>query len=99
MYSPCTGDDEAAAIGEKLVNERLAACVNIIPRIRSIYRWQGELVRNEEAVLIAKTPKPSVKRVIARIRELHSYELPSITAFCQADAEHQWQKWVTAQVK
>ena len=99
IYSPCAGRSEAEAIGERLVVERLAACANIIPAITSIYRWRGKLVKEKEAVLIAKTHRPLVDKAIARIGELHSYELPSITAFCEAAAEAKWRAWLAEQLK
>ncbi len=72
--------EEAAAIGKALVEERLVACCNIVPRIRSIYRWRGEVCDDAEALLIAKTRSELASEVIRRVRELHSYETPEAIA-------------------
>jgi periplasmic divalent cation tolerance protein len=66
---------EARKIAEMLIERRLAACVNIIPRIQSVYRWQGKVENAEEFLLIAKTSQGKEQEVHAAIREMHSYEL------------------------
>lgn len=68
--------EEADRIGEVLVSEKLAACVNIIPRIRSVYRWQGEVEWAEEWTLLIKTRSEAAEALIQRLRALHSYEVP-----------------------
>lgn len=68
--------EEADRIGEALVSEKLSACVNIIPRIRSVYRWQGEVEWAEEWTLLIKTRTETAEALIQRLRALHSYEVP-----------------------
>jgi periplasmic divalent cation tolerance protein len=68
--------EEAHTIGRALVGERLAACVNLLPEMTSIYRWQGAVQEDREHQLVIKTTRQQVNAVQARIRELHSYELP-----------------------
>jgi periplasmic divalent cation tolerance protein len=70
--------DEAERIGEALVEERLAACVSVIPVVHSFYRWEGRLQREHEALLLVKTLAEKSDAVMAFVRERHSYELPEI---------------------
>lgn len=73
-------EEEGARIARALVEERLAACVNIVPRIRSIYRWRGGVEDEAETLLIIKCSAGSLEKLEARVRELHSYEVPEILA-------------------
>ena len=73
-------EEEGARIARALVEERLAACVNIVPRIRSIYRWRGAVEDEAETLLVIKTSAASLEKLEARVRELHSYEVPEIIA-------------------
>ena len=72
-------ESESARISETLVSEKLAACVNATP-VRSCYRWNGEICRDREELLIMKTRESLFPRVMERIRELHPYEVPEILA-------------------
>ena len=78
----CTCPDEETAdrLAGSLVEEGLAACVNVIPAVASTYRWQGKLQRDREVLLLIKTTSAAYERLEARIRELHPYELPESVA-------------------
>lgn len=78
----CTCPDPATAerIAETLVGERLAACANIVPGLTSIYRWQGQIQRDSELLLLLKTRLAIYPLLEARIRELHPYQVPEIIA-------------------
>ena len=78
VYSTIGDIKDARRIAHTLVEEQLVACVNIIPKIESIYRWEGKIENDEEVVIIAKTKDMNVKKTIKRIKSLHSYELPDI---------------------
>ncbi len=78
VYMTAGSVGEAERIGRALVEERLAACVNILPGMRSIYRWEGAVESGEEAVLIAKTRADRFEALKARVRALHSYAVPCI---------------------
>ena len=78
VYMTAGSRDEAERIGRALVEERLAACVNIVPGMRSIYRWQGAVESADETILVAKTRAGLFDRLNARVRELHSYEVPCV---------------------
>lgn len=69
---------EARRIGDKLVTEKLAACVSALPNTTSTYRWRGKIERAKEVLLLIKTSNEKLDRLISRIKELHSYEVPEI---------------------
>lgn len=72
--------DKAPELAKRLVEERLAACVNIVPKVRSFYIWKGKLEDDEESLLVIKTTKEAVNRLTERLRELHPYEVPEIVS-------------------
>ena len=78
VYTTVDKMQDARKIAETLVEEKLVACVNILPKIESIYRWKDKIEHDEECVLIAKTVDANVKKTIRRIKELRTYELPDI---------------------
>lgn len=72
--------EEAVRIGKEMVNAKLAACANVIPRIQSIYRWNGKVVQEEEVLLILKSVKPRYRALEKAIKAMHTYEIPEIIA-------------------
>jgi len=80
IYVTTNNIQSARKISRTLVKERLVACVNIIPKIESIYWWKGKIEKSKEVVLIAKTVEDNVKKSIRRIKELHKYDVPEIIA-------------------
>jgi len=80
VYITASSEEEAERIGRVLVDEKLAACVNIIPGMRSIYRWQGSMEEAHEVVIIAKTMRAQFDGVEARVKSMHSSENPCIVA-------------------
>ena len=78
IYVVFADGEEAARIGRQMVEERLAACVNILGPVRSFYRWQGKVEEGEEVAAIFKASGVAVDRLIVRIAELHSYDVPCI---------------------
>jgi periplasmic divalent cation tolerance protein len=85
---------EAQRIGRTVVEEGLAACINILAPCRSIYRWQGRIEEAEEVPAILKTSEDVAERLIARLSELHSYDVPAITAWPVAWAVPPYADWV-----
>jgi periplasmic divalent cation tolerance protein len=81
IYSTTDTLDTARTIARSLVKEKLVACVHIIQKIESIYRWQGKIEEVTECVLLAKTSERNVKKTIQKIRSLHPYEVPEIIVF------------------
>ncbi|MBI2579830.1 MAG: divalent-cation tolerance protein CutA [Candidatus Aenigmarchaeota archaeon] len=93
----CRDEKEAERISEALVKERLAACCNIL-KAKSVYIWKDRLCREKECIVFAKTSEKKAKQCEARIKELHSYELPAIL-FVPAKASKEYEKWVKDSVK
>ena len=79
-FSTCPDADSAGRIATALVDERLAACVNVLPGVRSTYRWQGRLQQADEVLLVIKTTADRYPALQARLPELHPYELPELVA-------------------
>ena len=88
--------DEARKIAGALVERRLAACVNIVPQVESVYRWQGHVERASEWLLIIKTQANLFDRVSGAIKELHSYEVPECVMLSVSDGEQKYLDWITA---
>ena len=98
VYITTADEAEALRIGRALVERRLAACANVVPAIRSIYWWEGRLVEDGEALLFLKTRAGVLDRLIAAVRELHSYSVPCITAFPVVGGNPDYLAWVSAEV-
>ena len=99
VYMTAGSVAEARLIGETLVAERLAACVNLIEGMTSIYRWQGEVQRDAEVVLIAKTRKDRVDPLAERVGALHSYGCPCVVALPVEGGGKHFLDWIDEQVK
>jgi periplasmic divalent cation tolerance protein len=93
-----TSVEESEEIARILVEERLAACVNIT-EVNSYYRWEGKFCEDKEALLIIKTEKSRVDRIIERIKEIHSYELPEIIALPIVAGYDKYLEWVDESVR
>ncbi len=92
-------EQQAVEISEELIGRRLATCVNIVPCLRSIYRWKGKVCEDSEYLLLIKTPRRLFERIKAAIRELHSYELPEILCIRVEAAETAFHEWVLRMVE
>ena len=97
VYITCAGLDEARQIGRALVEEHLAACVNLRAH-ETIYRWQGAVEQGPEAALLAKTTRAAYPALEARVRALHSYTLPCIVAWTLAEGLPDYLDWIAASV-
>jgi periplasmic divalent cation tolerance protein len=91
-------EEQANLIAREIVERRQAACVNIVPGVRSIYRWKGKIRKDGELLLIVKTLEGELDDVTATIRELHSYELPEILSFRVDRGEQGFLDWIAASV-
>lgn len=101
VYITTKDRKEAKDIGRALVEEKLAACVNILDGMESIYRWEGKIVEENEAILIAKTPYHNVNELTNRVKELHSYDCPCIISFqlTEQEGNAEYQKWIINSTK
>ena len=89
---------EARKIARALIEKKLAACVNIIPRIESVYRWQGKVETAREWLLVIKTSQKRAKAVESAIKELHSYDLPECISIAIDGGSKEYLKWLGKQV-
>lgn len=88
--------DVAERIAKAVVDERLAACVSILPGVRSIYRWEGAICDEAEVLLIAKAPRDGFDALAARVKALHPYQVPEIVALDVAAGLSPYLAWVLA---
>lgn len=91
--------EEAARLAEMLVGARLAACVQIMPEVESIYHWQGNIERAPETLMLAKTTPENFAELESAVRALHSYQTPEIVALPITHASAPYLEWLTANVK
>lgn len=87
-------EEQANLIAGELVSRGLAACVNVVPGVRSVYRWQGEVVSDGELLLIAKIRESDFEAVAAAIRELHSYDQPEVLALPVSAGDPGYLAWI-----
>jgi periplasmic divalent cation tolerance protein len=86
--------DEAARIARVLVEEKLAACGNVVPGVRSIYRWQGKVCDEQEALLVLKLPAKRFPELRDRVVALHPYEVPEVVALRIEDGSEKYIDWI-----
>ena len=94
IYSTFGSVEEGKKIAHIIVEEKLVACINILPSVESIYRWHGNIEEDNECVLIAKTTDKNINKTIQRIKELHSYEVPDIVAIPITHGYGKYLKWI-----
>jgi periplasmic divalent cation tolerance protein len=99
ILSTCGSEEEAAKIAQHLVDNRLAACVNVIPQVKSVYRWQQKVESAQEWLLLVKTTAERFALVRDEIRGLHSYELPECIAIAIDDGSAAYLEWIEDNVK
>ena len=97
--STAGSEQEAQKIAHHLVEHQLAACVNIVPRIESIYRWQGKVETSPEWLLLIKTTAERFPAVRDAIRELHSYDLPECIAISIDDGSPEYLDWLAQSLR
>jgi len=94
VYVTAPGEKEAAALARALVESRLAACVSIVHSVRSIYAWQGRIEDDNELLMIIKTQRHLFDRLSAKVREIHSYDVPEIIALPIVEGSPDYLKWL-----
>ena len=97
IYVVAADSAEAERIAETLIEERLAACVNILGEIRSVYRWEGKIERAGEVALIAKTTVDCFEQLAKRVRDMHSYKTPAIVAWPIVTGDADYLKWIASE--
>jgi periplasmic divalent cation tolerance protein len=89
---------EAARLADMLIGQRLAACVQVLPEIESVYRWRGQIERQKEVLLIAKTTKAKFDTLEREVRAIHSYETPEIVALPLTAGSAPYLEWLNSSV-
>jgi periplasmic divalent cation tolerance protein len=98
VLTTASSQEEARRIANAVVERRLAACVNIIPQIDSIYRWKEKVEEAQEYLLLIKTTAPAVERLRDAIQELHSYEVPECIVFPIESGSEKYLNWIDESV-
>ena len=93
-FMTAASGEEAERIAEMLVEARLAACVQILPEMKSVYRWQGKIERQSEVLLIAKTTRSKFPELERRVRASHSFEIPEIVALPLVAGSAPYLQWL-----
>jgi periplasmic divalent cation tolerance protein len=99
ILSTASSEKEAMTIAQALIDQELAACVNVVPAIRSLYRWKGKIWNEVENLMLIKTTEDLFEDVKKTIKELHSYELPEVLMVRIDDGEKNVLSWIGSSVK
>jgi periplasmic divalent cation tolerance protein len=94
VFSTCANEAEADNLARMLVEARLAACVNVVPGVRSFYRWQGALEQSDECLLIIKSSRALFEDLRLRLAGAHSYELPETVAIPIVEGSPAYLRWI-----
>ena len=94
VFTTLPVDTDVAAFARSLVEERLAACVNLLPPMESVYRWEGRVERETERQLIIKTTRDRTMSLWERVRELHPYEVPEFVVVAIGDGNDAYLRWI-----
>jgi periplasmic divalent cation tolerance protein len=98
VFITTANSEEAARLADMLIERRLAACVQILPEMESVYRWQGKIERQKEVLLIAKTTNSRFEELERKVREIHSYETPEIVALPVTAGSPPYLEWLKSSV-
>jgi len=99
VLSTTASFEEAKKIAHALLDRRLAACVNIVPRIMSVYRWEGKVEEAEEYLLLVKTTAEAFPSLHEAMQQLHSYEVPECISLAIEEGSERYLNWITDSVK
>ena len=94
VLTTCPDEESAQTIARALVEQRLAACVNILPAVQSVYLWKGKIQQDQERLLIIKSTEQQYSKIEQGIRKLHPYELPEIIAVSITNGLNEYLKWL-----
>jgi periplasmic divalent cation tolerance protein len=94
VLNTCSSGDEAEKIARRLLEKRLAACVNILPGARSLYHWQGAIEESAEFLLLIKSRRGSVREVAREIQRVHSYDVPEVVVLPIVDGSERYLEWL-----
>ena len=98
VFVTCESKEEAEKIAQAVVTEKLAACVNVLPGIRSCYVWEGKMTWAEEVLLVIKTTRGRFGQLRNRVKALHSYEVPEVVSVSVDEASQSYLDWIDTSV-
>jgi periplasmic divalent cation tolerance protein len=99
VLSTCANEADAARVGRALVEARLAACVSVLPGLRSCYRWQGAVETADEALLLIKTSRELFADLKAELEKIHPYELPEVLALPVVEGAENYLNWMSVNLR
>ena len=99
ILSTCASEDEAQRLARKLLEERLCACVNIVPQVQSLFHWQGKVDSGTESLLIIKSSRELFAAVASAIESLHSYEVPEVIALPIIEGSANYLNWLRSNLR
>ena len=94
VFVTVPSQEVAEELGHAVVEEQLVACVNILPAVTSIYRWEGKIAQDDELLMIMKTQTSLVEALTVRVQELHPYDLPEVIALPITGGSESYMKWI-----
>jgi periplasmic divalent cation tolerance protein len=99
VLATCASEEEAERLARLLVEARLAACVSVVPRLKSFYRWKGEIESADEFLLVIKSSRPLFGALRAELQKHHSYEVPEVIALPVVDGAAEYLDWLAANLQ
>jgi periplasmic divalent cation tolerance protein len=94
VFSTASSAEEAESIAGRLVDEKLAACVSIVPTVKSIYVWEGKVCRDEESLMVIKSARELQEKLVDRINDLHSYDCPEVIVLPITGGSEMYLQWL-----
>jgi periplasmic divalent cation tolerance protein len=98
VLSNCGSEEEARRVARALVEARVAACVNIVPGIQSVYHWQGAIQEDSEWMLVIKSTRPMFESLAAELRKIHSYQVPEVLAIPVIAGDQNYLDWMDREI-
>ena len=98
IYITTSGISESKKIAHILLEKKLAACINIIPSIESVYLWKGEIEEDSESIMVVKTRSNMVEKLIMMVEDIHSYEIPCILEISVNSGSNNYLKWIDGEL-
>ncbi|MDD5486857.1 MAG: divalent-cation tolerance protein CutA [Dehalococcoidales bacterium] len=98
MFITTSQDEESQLIARVLLEQKIAACVNIVPKINSLFRWKGNIEHEKESMLIVKTRSSCIDDIVRLVKEVHSYEVPEVIALPVIGGNPDYLEWVDHEI-